>query len=87
MDYTLIRAVAGNERLVLVSEVLFDRIVDLASRNFSHETLDDWVNSGPNRDYLPVALAQQLVREAARADLETADNPSGIPENHPATSI
>jgi hypothetical protein len=86
MDYTLIRAVAGNERLVIVSEALFDRIVDLASQNMSRERLGDWVNSGFNRDCLPIALAQQLVREAE--DLEEAvDNPSGIVGMHRATSI
>jgi DNA-binding XRE family transcriptional regulator len=65
MEYTLIRAIAGDERLVIVSEILFDRLTNLASEAVNEQTLADWVNSQENRNALPIALADRLVRGEA----------------------
>lgn len=60
--YTLIRAIAGDERLVIVSEELFDRLMDAAEKQLSAQGLVYWVNSAENRDELPITLAQRLMR-------------------------
>ncbi|MGE0666948.1 MAG: helix-turn-helix transcriptional regulator [Sphingomonadales bacterium] len=60
--YTLIRAIAGDERLVIVSEELFDRLMDAAERHLFPDGLEGWVNSSQNRNELPITLAQRLTR-------------------------
>lgn len=60
--YTLIRAVAGDERLVIVSEELFDRLMEAAEKHLSAQGLACWVNSAENRDELPITLAKRLMR-------------------------
>ncbi|MEN3951259.1 helix-turn-helix transcriptional regulator [Iodidimonas sp. SYSU 1G8] len=59
--YTLIRALAGDERIVIVSEELFDRLMKVAEET-SLGSLAEWVNSSMNRDALPIALAQRLMQ-------------------------
>jgi len=59
--YTIIRALAGDERIVLVSEELFDRLLKIADET-NLGTLAEWVNSARNRDALPIALAQRLIQ-------------------------
>ncbi len=60
--YTVIRATTGDERLVLVSEELFDKLMSLAENYLSAKGLERWVNAQENRDELPITLARRLMR-------------------------
>ncbi len=62
--YTLIRALAGDERLVIVSEELFDCLLKAAD-GASLGRLAEWVTSSSDRDPLPNALTERLLQGEA----------------------